>query len=76
MGNRVTDPFDLPGTRLPGFAVVDLTTAWSLASQLRLHVGVLNLLDKSYRLRPEFSQPERAFIVGLRVAWIGSGSGG
>jgi outer membrane cobalamin receptor len=75
LGDRATDPFDPPDSRLPGFAVVDLTTAWSLDPRVRIHLGVLNLLDHGYRLRPEFPQPRRALVAGVRAAWLDSPAG-
>lgn len=54
------------GTRLPGFARIDLTAAWPLLPAWRFEVRLENLLDRDYQLLDGYNTPGRSALLRLR----------
>lgn len=54
------------GTRLPGFARLDLTGAWPLSPAWRLEARLENLFDRDYELLDGYNTPGRSLLLRLR----------
>ncbi len=68
-GNRPTDPENTREGTLHAYYVADLEAAAALTEWATATLDVRNLLNRTWRTRPEFRQPERAIFVGLRVVF-------
>ncbi len=68
VGPRFTDPENTREGRLPSHVVADAGITFRVLENVEATLEVRNLTDRRYRTRPEFPQPGRAMLGGLRLA--------
>lgn len=68
-GDRFTDPENSGAGRLAGFYVLDVSAEIPLIEGVTGTLVAENVLNHGYRTRPEYPEPPRAILAGLRVVF-------
>lgn len=65
-GDRFDSTTESPGSRLPGYALVNLTASYAVSRQLSIQGRWNNVLDRQYELAKGYNTPGSNVFVGLR----------
>ncbi len=65
-GDRFDSTTESPGSRLPGYALVNLIASYSVSKELTLQGRWNNVFDRQYELAKGYNTPGSNVFVGLR----------